>query len=250
MQPLKGNITLYCHKPANDDVKHNETHCWWGFWCVKQTLWDNVHIRTENSCVEFKSRNYLEMAHKLTAVTEEADSNRVSSRHTIRENANMNSKRNPDKSFEELVEESLRLPALSPSSHLPMTMTEILRNSQAPKDMHTKLPQIHGGQVQLVTRRDGTPIERKRRRGKKSKLHRPKRPSPRAAPDNTNSMRVSCAKQTAEIDAQTTTAAEQLHWKQKMHKRHSKRHLTGENADSVNVSITISGYQHYEEYRT
>lgn len=203
-----------------------------------------------NLCFEIQSRKYLEMTHKLTAVTKEADSDRVSSRHTTMENANVNSKRNADKSFEELVEESIRLPALSPSSHLPMTMTEILRNSQPQKDIHTKLPQIHGGQVQLVTRRDGTPIERKRRRGKKSKSHRPKRPSPRVAPDNTNSVRVSCAKQAPEIDAQATTAAEQLHWKQKMHKRHSKRHLTGDNADSVNVSITISGYQHYEEYRT
>lgn len=199
-------------------------------------------------CFEIKPRKYFDMTHKFTTVTKDADSEKVNSEQTTMENSLANAKRNADKTFEELVEESIRLPELSPSSHLPMTMTEILRSSRPSKDISTKLPQIHSGQVQLVTRRDGTPIERKRRRGKKAKFHRPERPSPRAAPDNTNSVRVSCAKQATELDSQTSTA-EQLHWKKKMLRRHSKRHITGEK-DSVNVSITISGYQHYKEYRT
>ena len=188
------------------------------------------------------------MTHKFTTVTKDADSERVNADQTPMENSNVKTKQNADKTFEELVEESIRLPALSPSNHLPMTMAEILRSSQPSKDISTKLPQIHSGQVQLVTRRDGTPIERKRRRGKKTKFHRPERSSPRGAPDNTGNMRVSCAKQATEIDTQGTTG-EHLHWKKTMHRRHSKRHITGEK-DSVNVSITISGYQHYKEYRT
>ena len=118
-----------------------------------------------------------------------------------------------------------------------MTMTEILRSSQQAKDI--KLPQIHSGQVQLVTRNDGISSERKRRRAKKANFHRPERPSPRAPQDNSNSMRVSYSKPTADVDAKTTNT-EQMHWKKKLHRRQSKRHMAEEN-DSVNVSITISG---------
>ena len=187
------------------------------------------------------------MTHKFTTATKD-DSERVNSQHKGMEHSNANAKPNADKSFEELVEESIRLPALSSSTHLPMTMTEILRSSKQAKDIATKLPQIHSGQVQLVTRSDGISNERKRRRGKKAKFHRPERPSPRAAPDNTNSMRVSYSKPTGDVDAKGTNT-EQMHWKKKLHRRQSKRHMAEEN-DSVNVSITISGYQHYKEYRT
>ena len=187
------------------------------------------------------------MTHKFTTATKD-NSERVNSQHTGMENSNGDVKQNADKSFEELVEESIRLPALSSSSHLPMTMTEILRSSQQAKDITTKLPQIHSGQVQLVTRKDGISSERKRRRGKKAKLHRPERPLPRAPQDNSNSMRVSYSKPTSDVDAKTTNT-EQMHWKKKLHRRQSKRLMAEEN-DSVNVSITISGYQHYKEYRT
>jgi len=187
------------------------------------------------------------MTHKFTTVTKD-DSEEFHLQHAGMEHSHATAKHKADKSFEELVEESIRLPALSPSSHLPMTMTEILRNSQQGKDITTKLPQIHNGQVQLVTRNDGLPSERKRRRGKKAKSHRPERPSPRAAPDNSNSVRVSYSKPTTELTS-NVSSSEQTHWKKKLHRRQSKRPMT-EEGEPVNVSITISGYGHYKEYRT
>lgn len=187
------------------------------------------------------------MTHRSTAVTKD-DSDRVNSQHTGMEYSNVNARQNADKSFEELVEESIRLPALSPSSHLPMTMTEILRNSHQGKDIATKLPQIHSGQVQLVSRNDGLPSERKRRRGKKAKVHRPDRPSPRAVSDNSNSLHVSYSKPTTDL-ATKASNMEQTHWKKKLHRRQSKKHMA-EEGDPMNVSITISGFQHYKEYRT
>ena len=97
---------------------------------------------------------------------------------------------------------------------------------------------------------DGFSSERKRRRGKKVKAHRrPETPSPRAAPEiNSKSVRVACSKQTANLATEETNTVK-THWKKKLHKRQSKRHLTDE-GDPLNVSITISGYQHYKEYRT
>ena len=121
------------------------------------------------------------MTHQTTAVTKE-DVTQV--KHQRKETeSNMKPQQKVDKTFEELVEESIRLPELNASSCLPMTMTEILRSSKKEKDVTTKLPKIHSGQVQLVTMGDGFSSERKRRRGKKVKAHRrPETPSPRAAP--------------------------------------------------------------------
>lgn len=182
------------------------------------------------------------MTHKFTAVTKD-NCEYINSQQKGMEYSNgAHIKQNADKTFEELVEESIRLPSLSPSSNLPMTMTEILRSSQQAKDLTTKLPQIHSGQVQLVTRSDGIPSERKRRRGKKSKLRRPERPLPRATSDNANSVRVSYAKPSTDLDATKAPNTEQLQWKKKLHRRQSKRRMAEEN-DSVNVSIKISGYQ-------
>lgn len=166
-------------------------------------------------------------------------------------NSKQNAKHKAEKTFEELVEESIRLPSLSPSSHLPMSMTEILRSSQKSKDIGTKLPQIHSGKVQLVTRRDGLPGERKRRRGHKKKLNRPERPSPEVPPDNLNGVRVTVAKSPASLaesnHAKAAANTEQKHWKKKLHRRQSKRRMA-EETDPLNVSITISGY--YNGYRT
>ena len=190
------------------------------------------------------------MTHQTTAVTKD-DFNRVNAPRTGMDYSEVNAKQKADKTFEELVEESIRLPELSPSNHLPMTMTEILRNAKQGKDITTKLPQIHSGQVQLVSRSDGLKSERKRRRGKKAKVHhRPERQSPRAAPEiNSNSVRVAYSKPTS-TDLSTKGAnTEQAHWKKKLHRRQSKRHMA-EEGDPMNVSITITGYQHYKEYRT
>lgn len=165
-------------------------------------------------------------------------------------NSKQNTKHKTEKTFEELVEESIRLPSLSPSGHLPMSMTEILRSSQKSKDITTKLPQIHSGKVQLVTRGDGIAGDRKRRRGHKTKVHRPDRPSPEVSSDNVNSVRVTVAKPPASLTdnnhARTSAHTEQAHWKKKLHKRQSKRRIA-EETDPLNVSITISGY--YNGYR-
>lgn len=173
----------------------------------------------------------------------------INSEHTVK--AKQNTKHKAEKTFEQLVEESLRLPELSPSSHLPVSMTEILRNSQKSKDITTKLPQIHSGKVQLVTRNDGLPSERKRRRGHKTKSNRPDRPSPHVPSDNsTDSARVTCSKPgLADSHIKASANTEQAHWKKKMHRRQSKRRIA-EDTDPLNVSVTISGFQHYKEYRT
>ena len=188
------------------------------------------------------------MTHQTTAVTKE-DVTQVK-HHRKEKESNMKPQQKVDKTFEELVEESIRLPELNASSCLPMTMTEILRSSKKEKDVTTKLPKIHSGQVQLVTMGDGFSSERKRRRGKKVKAHRrPETPSPRAVPEiNSKSVRVACSKQAANSATEETNTVK-THWKKKLHKRQSKRHLTDE-GDPLNVSITISGYQHYKEYRT
>ena len=111
------------------------------------------------------------MTHQKTAVTKE-DVTQV--KHQRKETeSNMKPQQKVDKTFEELVEESIRLPELNASSCLPMTMTEILRSSKKEKDVTTKLPKIHSGQVQLVTMGDGFSSERKRRRGKNRKASCP-----------------------------------------------------------------------------
>ena len=167
-------------------------------------------------------------------------------------NAKQNTKHQDEKTFEELVEDSIRLPSLSPSNHLPMTMTEILRSSQKSKDIAPKLPQIHSGKVQLVTQNDGLPRERKRRRGHKTKLNRPERPSPDVPSDNSNTTRVTVARPPAGLadkhHAKEKSNTEQANWKKKLHRRHKRR--IAEDTDPVNVSITISGYQNYNRYRT
>lgn len=168
-------------------------------------------------------------------------------------NAKQKTKHKAEKTFEELVEESIRLPSLSPSNHLPMTMTEILRSSQKSKDIATKLPQIHSGKVQLVTRNDGLPGERKRRRGRKTKLNRPERPSPDVPSDESNNVRVTFARPPAGLadknHVKEKSNTEQANWKKKLHRRQSKRRIA-EDTDPLNVSITISGYQNYNGYRT
>lgn len=169
-------------------------------------------------------------------------------------NSKHSTKHKAGKTFEELVEESIRLPSLSPSSHLPMSMKEILRSSQTSKDITTKLPQIHSGKVQLVTRGDGLSGERKRRRGRKKKLTRPERPSPQVDSDHLNGVRVTVAKPPASLTdnnhVSASASTEPAHWKKKMHRRQSKRRMA-EDSDPLNVSITISGgYQHYNGYRT
>lgn len=168
-------------------------------------------------------------------------------------NAKQNTRHQTEKTFEELVEESIRLPSLSPSNHLPMTMTEILRSSQKSKDIATKLPQIHSGRVQLVTRNDGLPGEKRRRRGHKTKLNRPERPSPGVPSDISNSTRVTVARPTAGLadknHAKEQSNTEKAKWKKKLHRRQSKRRIA-EDTDPLNVPITISGYQNYNGYRT
>ena len=168
-------------------------------------------------------------------------------------NAKQSAKHQTEKTFVELVEESTRLPSLSPSNHLPMTMTEILRSSQKSKDIATKLPQIHSGKVQLVTRNDGLPGERKRRRGHKTKLNRPERPSPGVRSDNNStSTRVTVSRPPAGLadknHVKEKSNTEQANWKKKLHRRQSKRRIA-EDTDPLNVSITISGYQNYNGYR-
>ena len=168
-------------------------------------------------------------------------------------NAKQNTKHQTEKTFEELVEESIRLPSLSPSNHLPMTMAEILRSSEKSKDIATKLPQIHSGKVQLVTRNDGLPGERRRRRKHKTKVNRPERPSPGVPLDNSNA-RMTVARPPAGLAAEKShikekSNTEQANWKKKLHRRQSKRCIA-EDTDPLNVSITISGYQNYNGYRT
>ena len=167
--------------------------------------------------------------------------------------AKKNAKHQTEKTFKELVEESIRLPSLSPSNQLPMTMTEILRSSQKGKDIATKLPQIHSGKVQLVTQRDGLTGERKRRRGHKKKLNRPERPSPGVPSDNKSS-RVTVARPPAGLGGDKNhvkekSNTEQANWTKKLHRRQSKRRIA-EDTDPLNVPITISGYQNYNGYRT
>lgn len=175
------------------------------------------------------------------------------SEHTGSEFSNLNGKQSTktkaEKTFEELVEESLRLPELNPSSHLPLSMTEILRNSQKSKDVSTKLPQIHSGKVQLVNRSDGLSGEKKRRRRKKAKINRPERPSPHIPSDNSSSaLRVTCAKPSvglADTNHITATAnTEQGPWKKKMHRRQNKRRMA-EDSEAMNVSLTIATYHHF-----
>lgn len=177
----------------------------------------------------------------------------IMSEHTGSEFSNLNAKQSTktkaEKTFEELVEESLRLPELNPSSHLPLSMTEILRNSQKSKDVSTKLPQIHSGKVQLVNRSDGLSGEKKRRRRKKAKINRPERPSPHIPSDNSSSaLRVTCAKPSvglADTNHITATAnTEQGPWKKKMHRRQNKRRMA-EDSEAMNVSLTIATYHHF-----
>lgn len=173
------------------------------------------------------------------------------------EDSNVNgkqiSKRQNGKTFEELVEESITLPSLSPSDHLPMTMTEILRSSHKSKDNAPKLPQIHSGKVQLVTQNDELPHERKRRRGRRTKLNRRERPAPGVLPDNSKSTRVTVARPPAGLadkdQVKEKSNMEEANWKKKLHRRQSKRHIA-EDTDPLNVSIAISGYQNYNRYRT
>ena len=154
-----------------------------------------------------------------------------------------------EKTFEELVEESLRLPELSPSSQLPLSMTEILRNSQKNKDVSTKLPQINGGKVQLVATSDPLSSEKKRKRRNKSKTNLPKRPSPHCfSSDDANAkMRVTqCVKPSVGLKDNnhlTNTNTEKEQWKKKMHTRHSKRRIA-EESESMSVSLTVATYHH------
>lgn len=160
-----------------------------------------------------------------------------------------NTKTKAEKTFEELVEESLRLPELSPSSQLPLSMTEILRNSQKTKDVSTKLPQINGGKVQLVATTDPLSSEKKRRRRNKSKTNRPGRPSPHIPTDDANAkMRVTqCVKPSVGLKdnnhLKATANTEKGPWKKKMHARHSKRRMA-EEPEGMNVSLTVATYHH------
>jgi len=185
-------------------------------------------------------RNFI-----MSSNTEHVDSN---------VNAKQKTKHQNEKTFEELVEESIRLPSLNPSNHLPMTMAEILRSSQKSKDIATKLPQIHSGKVQLVTGNDELPGERKRRRKHKTKINRPERPSPGVPSDNSSSPRMTLARPPVGLAADKNhvkgkSNTEQGNWKKKLHRRQSKRCIA-EDTDPLNVSITISGYQNYNGYRT
>lgn len=220
-----------------------------------QTVWGHQCAQSTKSLTRLRTRRKFELRFDTYALAEN-DHDFIMSNNSEHVDSNVKAKQNTkhqtEKTFEELVEESIRLPSLSHSNQLPMTMTEILRSSQKSKDIATKLPQIHSGKVQLVTRSDGLPGERKRRRGHKTKLNRPERPSPGVPSDN-KSTRVTVARPPAGLTdknhAKEQSNTEQANWKKKLHRRQSKRRIA-EDTDPLNVPITISGYQNYNGYRT
>ena len=148
--------------------------------------------------------------------------------------------RKGEKSFEELVEESLRLPDISPSSRLPMSMTEILRRSQTQTNATANLPQIRRGQVQLVGSDAGWASERKRRLPeKKAKFGRPKRPSPRQQQPSSSEHSEFSSDPAGGYSSRdgSTVKPEQAKWKKKLHRRpQGKRRPMAPDVDPLNVS--------------
>lgn len=122
------------------------------------------------------------------------------------------SKHQSEKSFAEVVnEQSTRLPALTTST-LPMSMTEILRNSSPQATRWTpRLPTIPAGQVQLVQHatNDSKANRKEKRRYKRERKHK-------GHARKHESTRSHC--NTDEHCEENTVT-----WKKKLHQRQKKR---------------------------